>query len=337
MAENDLAGKFLESSQRGAAYVISRQREDGVVGSGFILNYYKSTWALASTGHVVEAWRLLDWIKENAQTEPGQFHHGDDRPELLRSSTYRNTIIMMSALMLGRFDVLSTGAVENLKKYQHPGIGAFYGEQHYDENAMLNTNHTGMTALLCLHLGLTEMAEKAGDYILKHLADQPDPGSVFYINTDTKGNLVTDFPDEMRAWRVVDYANPEGHFWAIGTGAMFLAHLFAHTGREKYIEGARSLLRLSYKLAPGFEYWASADKIAWGAARVYAFTREQEFKELAEKIGRKCFLDLQKEDGSWGPFFLRMGADGKGYELPVLELTSEFTLVTSELAKCLCS
>jgi len=335
MARDTFPQQCWLAAQRGATYLLAQQSTGGQIGSGFILDYYKAPWALAAAGYPQSAWRLLDWIRDHIQTQPGQFHCGDDLPELLRSSTYRNVIIMIGAMLLGRFDIVNDAAIENLKSYQHPTIGAFYGEQRYHTGVDLNTNHTGMAGLLCLYAGLIEEAKRAGDYILAHLADQPAPDQIFYINTDVHGQLIIDCTQDERIWRVVDYTQPQGHFWAMGTGAVFLASLFARTGDAKYIDAAKTLVRLSYRLAPGFSAWPSSGKIAWGAARIYAFTREEEFRVLAQQIAQKCFLDSQSNDGSWGPFFLHMGGDGRGYELPVLELTAEFTLLTTELARCL--
>lgn len=323
------------ASVRGADYLISQQHESGRIGSEYILDYYKAPRGLVAAGRCDEAWRLLDWIKVNVETAPGQFHAGDDQPQLLRSSTYRNTFIMMAALQLGRFDIINHAALENFRGYQHPEVGAFYGEQHFHPGVDFNTNHTGMSALFCLYAGLDHEAVAAGRYILKHLTDQPDIDRIFYVNTDTAGRLITTFDASDAFWRTVDYSRKEGHFWAIGTAVALLVQLFSRTGDEKFVTGARTLMRLTYRLAPGFEAWASSGKLAWGAARLYAATREEEFAAMAQHIGQRCFLDVQHDDGSWGPFYLRMGADMKGYETPVLELTSEFTLLTAELAQCL--
>lgn len=323
------------ASERGAHYLISQQHPNGRIGSEYILDYYKAPWGLAAAGQRDAAWKLLDWIKANVETSPGQFHAGDDRPQLLRSSTYRNTFIMMGGLQLGRFDITSNAAIKNFRGYQHDRVGAFYGEQHFHPGVDFNTNHTGMSAILCLYAGLEREAVAAGQYILKHLADQPDTDRIFYVNTDTSGALITTFNEGDAFWRTVDYSRKEGHFWAIGTAAAFLAQLFWRTGDEEYLTAARALLHLTYRLAPGFETWASSGKLAWGAARLYAVTREEEFAAMAQHIGQQCFLNMQHDDGSWGPFYLHMGADMKGYETPLLELTAEFTLLTAELAQCL--
>jgi hypothetical protein len=339
LEQNAVTTSFVQhcwdASQSGARYLVARQHKDGLIGSEFILDYYKAPWALTAAGFTREAWYLLDWIREHAQTAPGQFHHGDQLPNLLRSATYRNIFIMLGAQLAGRFDIVSEAALANLRTYQHPEIGAFYGEQYYHAGVNLNTNHTGMAGIFCLYAGLNEEARRAGSYVLRHLAEQPKPDETFYVNTDTSGRLITEFPEDVRLWHVLDYRQREGHFWALGTGGAFLAHLYARTGERRYIDGAKQLIRLAHHLPVGYEAWASSGKIAWGAARIYAFTREEEFRTMAERIGQTCFLETQHPDGSWGPFFLRMSGTGRGYELPVLELTAEFTLLTTELARCL--
>lgn len=327
--------KYLIASKRGAEYLLSSRNDNGLVGSSFILDNYKSPWALISSGYSYEANLLLDAIKINLQVEPGQFHMGDDFYEVLRSSTYRNVFILIASLLNGRFDIINSAAVKNFSGYQHPQLGAFYGEQYFHPAVYLNTNHTGMAGLFCLYSGLTEMAVRAGDFIVNHLIAQPSISTEFYIHTDTFGKLILNDDDENNTWFRIDYTQTSGHYWAFGTGAMFLSKLYLWTGEKKYLDTAKSLIRISQKLRSGYESWPSSGKVAWGAASLYSITHELEYKEIAERICNKCFLEAQQKNGSWGPFFFHMGNAKTGYELSIYELTAEFTLLLAEIGKLL--
>ena len=49
--------QLIEAKQRGAQYLLGRQRDDGAVGdpSGGLGAYYKAPWALAAAGHSAAA------------------------------------------------------------------------------------------------------------------------------------------------------------------------------------------------------------------------------------------------------------------------------------------
>lgn len=330
-----LSDRLWEASQRGADVLLAARDADGLVGGDSILDYYKAPWALVAAGRPRDAEQVLDAVVARAATAPGQFHDGDDLPELLRASTYRNVILMQAAALLSRFDVCGQEARADLRTYQHPRHGGFFGERDRSVAHEMNANHTSMAGLFCLQVGMDDEAGAAADYVLAHLAQQPDLGSGLLIHTDTEGRLLTDVDAHNRIWRVLDFADPETHFWAIGTPAAFLAALAEHTGEVGYLHGAGQLLALTERLADGWERWASAGKVAWGAARMFRATGDESYRELAEQTARVCFVEGQRPDGRWGPFFLKMGSDGAGYELPELELTAEFTLLAADVARCL--
>lgn len=330
-----IADDLWAAAQSGADALLAARDDDGLVGGESILDYYKAPWALVTAGRPREAEAVLEAAVRRSASTPGQFHDGDDRPELLRSSTYRNVFLMQAAALLSRFDLCGREARADLLSRQHPGHGGFFGEQDRSVSREMNTNHSSMAGLFCLQAGLGDAALAAADYVLVHLEQQPDLERRLYIHTDTNGRLLTDVDQRDRAWRVLDFSDPETHFWAIGTPAAFLATLAEYSGERRYLDAASRLLGLADRLADGWESWASAGKIAWGAARMYRATGDAAYRELAERVASSCFLDQQRADGRWGPFRLRMGDGDAGYSLPELELTSEFTLLCADVSRCL--
>jgi hypothetical protein len=238
---------------------------------------------------------------------------------------------MISALKLGDFSIYNEGSLQNLSSYQDNATGAFYGEEHYNDSVLLNTNHSSMAGLFCLMAGMSRRALMVGDFVLNHIKQQPHINDRFYIHTDSKGQLITDFSEEDSFWYAIDYSQPSGHYWAIGTGAYFLTELFLYTRREKYLKGARILLDLCKRLPGGFETWPSSGKVAWAAAKMYSVTRDEDYIKLATSVGQGCLIESQRSDGSWGPFAFSMGKGG-GYHLSVPELTAEFSLLCGAIA-----
>lgn len=330
-----IADDLWAAAQRGADALLAARDDEGVVGGESILDYYKAPWALVTAGRPREAEAALDAAARRSATAPGQFHDGDDRPELLRSSTYRNVFLMQAAALLSRFDLCGRAARADLLSYQHPGHGGFFGERDRSVSREMNTNHASMAGLFCLQAGLYDAAVAAADYVVGHLEQQPELENRFYIHTDTDGRLLTDVDEDERVWRVLDLSDPETHFWAIGTPAAFLATLAEYGGERHHLDAATRLLALADRLADGWEAWASAGKIAWGAARMYRATGDATYRDLAERVASRCFLEQQRADGRWGPFRLKMGSGDAGYFLPELELTSEFTLLCADVSRCL--
>lgn len=325
---------FKHAAKRGAQYLTSIQQNDGCIGSSYILDHYKAPWALINTGHLHEAQMLLNWIGEHSCTKPGQFHNGDSLLQVLRSSTYRNVFIMIAALKLGDFTIYNKYALKDLCSYQHKNLGSFYGEENFDDSVLLNTNHSAMAGLFCLMSGMTKRATMVGDFILNHLNQQPLMQEKFYIHTNTKGQLITEFSNKDAFWYTIDYSQSRGHYWAIGTGAYFLTELFLFSKQKRFLEGARQLLNICKLFSKGFETWPSSGKVAWAAAKLYSVTREECLLNLAHLVGYGCLLESQKEDGSWGPFAFNMGQNN-GYHLSIAELTAEFTLLCSSISQAL--
>jgi len=330
-----LTDQVWDAGQRGSQVLLAAYDGRGPVGGRSILDYYKAPWALVAAGRPREAEAVLDAAARRSSTGPGQFHDGDDVPELLRSSTYRNVILMQAAALLSRFDLCGEAAQQDLLTYQHPSHGAFYGERDRTASREMNTNHASMAGMFCLQVGRVDAALAAAEYVVQHLNQQPELDERFYIHTDTDGRLLTETDEHTRVWRVLEYTDRETHFWAIGTPAAFLATLGEYTGDKRHVEAAARLLALTDRLADGWESWASAGKIAWGAARCFRATGDEQYRALAERVSQRCLVEQQREDGRWGPFRLKMGAGGAGYELPELELTAEFTWISSEVARCL--
>jgi hypothetical protein len=322
-------------AQKGVEVLRHRLDLTAPVGELSILDYYKAPWALAASGHLREAERLLEGVARRAQTGPGQFHENDHAREVLRASTYRNVILLQAAALLSGWGVCSARAIAETRSYQHSEHGGFFGEQDRTTAVEMNTNHTSMAGLFCLQVGQFTNAVAAGEYVLSHLEQQPNLERGFYIHTDTSGVLLTDVDDSNRSWRFLDFRDSETHFWAIGTPVAFLAGLGEYTGDERYLAGADRLLALTDHLADGWESWASAGKVAWGAARMFRATGEERYRAQSKRIAERCLIEQQRPDGEWGPFFLKMGAEGAGYELPRLELTAEFTLLSADIARCL--
>lgn len=323
-----LAQECTAAARRGAEWICSQMAVDGALGEG-VLHCYKAPWALASAGRPAEANRLLDWIARHAMPAPGQFHLGDDTVELQRASTYRNAWIMIGAQALGRWDVVSRTAEADFLAHQHAS-GAFHSDQAKSPNLFFNMNHTAFGGLWCLYRGQTEAARRAADTVVRHLELQPDLASKYVIPWTAEGGVI----DQPTPDQVMTYDRAEGHFFYWGTPAAFLTQAALYLGEPRYLCAAATLEKLALRLPDAFDRWPSSGKLAWGAAWLYRVTGQPLWEELAGRVTRCCLLDSQQPDGCWPEFVVRLGGL-RPYAEPATAITSEFTLLCTQIAGCL--
>ena len=327
---------YMKAGKKGAEWLCSRQEKDGSIGKPFgAAGMYKTVWALVSTGHIVEAGRLLDWAKKNIMTEPGEFHFKNENDFDKTQFLYRNCFILMGAYKMGRFDICSEKAIEQVLRHQDEsgGFYAYLGDKK--EKNPINLLFTVVGGWTSLYFGKIDEAIKTGDFIIdKVLKPQPEFNKRYYVNWDPKtGKLVTEFLPEDEIANCINAEKPIGPFYYSGAVAGFLTELFERTGEERFLEGAKKSISFSYNTIPESYHWPSKCKEGWGAAILYRQTKDPKHREIAEKVGDITFMEAQLEDGSFRDFLYPLKEDGSGVILSSIEITSEFSFELTEIAR----
>lgn len=330
------AQMYMEAGKKGAEWLCSRQEKDGSIGKPFgVAGMYKTVWALVSTGHIVEACKLLDWAKKNIMTEPGEFHFKNENAFDKTQFLYRNCFILIGAYKIGRFDICSEEAIIQVLRHQDPSGGFYANLEDRKEKNPINLLFTVMGGWTSLYFGRIDEAIKTGDFIIDQILNpQPAFNEKYYVNWNPKtGKLITEFPGEDEIANCINAEKPIGPFYYSGAVAGFLTELFERTGEERFLEGAKTSMSFSYNTIPESYYWPSKCKEGWGAAILYRQTKDPKHREIAEKVGDITFLEAQLKDGSFRDFLYPLKEDGSGVVLSSIEITSEFSFELTEIAR----
>jgi hypothetical protein len=307
--------RYVEAAQYGAAWLLSQQNSDG----SFIRPdlqadvYHKAPYALAITGHVVEAQRLLEWIKRNDLQEDGDLRHFDDGLGL-----YKTNWICQGAHRLARFDI-SRPAMRHVLRCQAP-CGGFYqvlpplrrggqegvvaGNEYVEP---VCTASAGMSALYTGHL---DAAQRAAEGLIAMADQQPDE-TRFYFWMTPEGRLVT-------------ATKTQQAYYCPGIAGLFLTRLHLATGSPEALDAARRLFEFSLRCAEDRYSYPTAGKSAVGAAIYYTLTGDERARDAAVEFAEYLRRE-QRPDGWW----CNPHDDGL---IVRLDHTAEFVVWLSEIA-----
>ena len=328
---------YMAAAQRGAAWLISQQSEDGSLWKHKGLDScFKASWALTATGHVAEASRLLNWAKEHAMPRPGDFYLPDETQDEKDWRFYRNCFFLIGAQKSGRFDITNAAAIRRLLEYQHP-CGGFRGNVDESPSRVLDPLLTCLGGWACLYAGQHEAAIHAAEFLLHMMKIQHEIESRFYILYDPEADaLVTDFPADESISYTCDIHRSKQHFFFVGAPMGYLSDVYKRTGEQRFLDGARRYFEFESRTHPEGFSWPSKCKSGWGAALLYSVTGEEAPRQLAERVADETFLATQEADGSWPTFRYPTRDDlSTSIEISKAELTAEFVFELTEIARSL--
>ncbi|MEM2864470.1 MAG: hypothetical protein QXR65_04300 [Candidatus Bathyarchaeia archaeon] len=336
MTADSRVRRYVEAAIRGAEWLANRQLKDGSIRPELGLGpMYKAVAALAYAGKVVEANRLLNWLRDKALIRPGEFKltFNPESSDGAGTAFYPNAWIMLGSLKLMRFDVASVEAMDGLSRYQ-VGCGGFMSTL---EGGRVDILNTAMGGWISLYYGRIAQAERAGQLLRRMAELQPEPGKLYYVYDCWSDDLLRAIPENRWMTHVVDTSKPEQHFYHSGIAMVLLSDLYKATGKTGYLEAAEEVyFKISSSSKAESFRWPSKCKDGWGAALLYQATGRSEHRLLAEKVADKTFLETQGRDGGWKGFHAPLTDDySEKVEVSAEELTAEFVFELLEIAKCL--
>jgi hypothetical protein len=101
-------------------------------------------------------------------------------------------------------------------------------------------------------------------------------------------------------------------------------------GDSQWAELGKRYIELAFKLDDEMYETAQVGKVGWGAALLYACTREQRFLDLAERVG-EALIAQQTETGGWD------NTGGYVNEAIRTEVTAEFIVLLDEMIGAIAS
>jgi hypothetical protein len=262
--------------------------------------------------------------------EDGDFTGLYPRNDLMkRYYSYPNAWLVAGAQKLGLF-TLSWPAAGFLQMLQHPETGGFLtagpAASLNDEQDLLTTAVAGIA---CLHMGNTDAAVAAGQFLIWLLEQQPKSNVLFMAVRD-KNQLVQEVTEEgMEQYYVFHVGRAQQFYAAPGLGALFLAKLYEATRNDEYLTAAQ--LYANFPESDAGDKYNSIYSGFWGwaAAELFAATGNQNYLRTATEVAN-ALLEQQLENGSW-----LQASMSVNQESDVVDGTAEHVIVLKGISKAL--
>lgn len=280
----------LETSAVGAGWLLARWNKDGSLLEAKDLSaYYKAPVALLWSGYADEARAVLEFVKNRFLRDGGDLD-GTGVAWIEQYRIYPHAWLAWGAHELGDFQ-LAQELTGFLKGRWNLESGGFRTREDGTEEIMT----TSMAGLACLVNGESAVAAGTARWLEMIFRTQPDlQKELVHVWRPGEGLVRGDGS----AAFVVDCSKLRQWYFQYGISAAFLAEYAKRTGRHEALRLAEEYLRASAFCAEDRYRTPQSGKIGWGAAWVYAQTRDAEELRLVEQVS-EGLRALQCGDGSW--------------------------------------
>ena len=298
--EREFAQRVRRARDRGFAYLLQQQREDGGFGppERGLTDYYKVPTAFLVCGGSDSCNRLCHWIRENGMLPNGDF---GPRPQEAHGYfyIYYNSWVIIGAHRQGHFD-LSFRGMQFLQPFWDEESGGFYS------SATERTAHTRQDLWVvsgggqaALYTGHVAMARGVGRWMKRLMELQPNyPDQLFSVFSRAQGLHTTPDPDDELRYVLDRGAQRDQYFFHPGIAAGFLANLHEATGEMEWLDLACQYMVLAEGASEFLLATLRAGKVAWGSSLLFRLTGQKKYGELAMRVGNNL-LASQSSQGFW--------------------------------------
>jgi len=303
--------RYTQSAIKAVDWMVAQQNSDGSYKGApdDIGAYYKHPLALFLNGKGEEAHKLLDYMKKKIMLSSGDFGNSDGvktgYKDLLSWGPYANTWIIISAHMMGRFDVSYPGW-KYAQSFFNPVLGGFNtGAQFGCGDDSIDTMNTAHLGYLSLVMGDLEKALTAGNALIRILdlnALEADTEFSFYFRLSEVGlvkkSLGNTQPTPLRESTRISLKEADQNYFLLGYPIAFLAMLFRSTQRPEYLEASKDYVKVFEKCHSSSlsSHWSH--KVGWGTAVLAEVTRDEKYAKISQHIA-DSLVSLQGSVGSW--------------------------------------
>jgi hypothetical protein len=310
-----------EAAAKGASWLLQHLEADGSFrGSPNLSAYYKAPCALAWSGHVDEARRVLAFVKSRFACPDGDLD-GSGVPWLEQFRIYPHAWLACGAVELG--DAAFSSALTGfLAAAWNRESGGFRARQDGTEEIMT----TAMAGIACLRAGRVDIARGVASWLEGIWAAQPDVHrGLYHAYKPGEGLLQGDGS----VFYLVDATQPRQWYFQYGISAAFLADYSRRTGHRAAVELARQYLHASRWCYTDVYRTPQSGKIGWGAAWTWELTRDPNDRKLVDAVV-EGLTALQCGDGSWnseGVYEAKPEASAESR----MDVTAEFVALLSQM------
>ena len=299
------------------ALAFLRANEDEILRMDDLSAHYKALYLYASSDDRVLSRRYLDLVVSRYLRHSGDFRTSetDKGWNHLRNSPANRYIYSNGWMIVGLRRMAAYGvaarALKFVMRFQSPELGGFcsrYDIEKDDVNPRyLDTSSTSSGGLALLACGRIDEAIRAGDFVLRLLAAQPDMNRNYFSSWDVEGGLMTELGDgedldSIRGRKQYCLSAEKDalreQVWMTGKPMMFLARLFDATGDERYLAGAERLFDYFHKLGESRWQNPACCKTMWGGSELYRLTGQEKYGETVKRM-LDGFHQTQCEWGGW--------------------------------------
>ena len=293
--------RFREARDRGCAYLLERQREDGSFADPDIsaVEYYKVPLAFQVCGETNAANRLLNWVRRHGLTPDGDIMPRPDEALDEYFYAYYNSWIIIGAQRLGQFDLAEQG-MEFLMGFWDPEGGGFYSSLTERED---DTKQDLWVVAGCgraaLYTGRTDVARGVGVWMDRMMRGQPNyPKQMYTVYSRAEGLITEPDPEDDMRYVLSNDAERDQFFFHPGIAGGFLAGLYEATGEEAWLDLAKEYVRFAEGATDYLLRLQRAGKVAWATSVLYTITGEQKYRDMATRIGDNI-IERQADEGYW--------------------------------------
>ena len=308
MGIGEQVARYMVGAMKGARWLLKQQNPDGSfapIEEG-VDAYHKIPYALAVTGYLQEAHRLIDWALGNALTPGGDLRGKEVKAQNLLHEKwyiYSNSWMVIGAQRLGRFDY-TRRAIAFLLRFLSKDNGGIFSELTFAEAGegrqdMVSSSKCGSA---CLYAGLWEKTIHIGDWFVMMLRLQPDIEHILYTCCRSKGSameLISRCPrGEDPLMYAVDAAKKQQWYFYPGIAMEFLTKLYLATGRKEYLNASESYFDFTTRCADDVYCTDPGGIIGWGSTQMYWITGEEKYRRAAVTAG-DFLIRSQHDEGYW--------------------------------------
>ena len=302
----DIQTYITELTQKGvkaAEWVANHVDRQGNVPGGSLGNAYKCVFPLRGTGYPVQASMVLNCILKRFLTENGDLRDGKESKTngtytSYFCQVYPNGWIALGAFWLNRFDAFRTLMQGLMNNYYNKDMGSFRSAC----NPFTDEYDVTSAAMAVELFILTDMekAKRAGDFLIRHIENQPDLSHFYYSRVDASFNYIKQPNPRSEMYSHVKIGAEGQGLWMVGMPIAVLTMLYEATGEQKYLDGALRFFDAYVSCGDVIYRALGSGKAMWGASMLYRITQDKKFLDVAKGIA-DYFLSLQKDDGCFDP------------------------------------
>jgi len=292
-----LCFKLADSANKVVAFLESKLLKDGSYEEAEDLAcYFKSPMMFIAANKQETASLVLTHIKKQFMQTNGDFKTQDNLKSVnsayIEYWPYTNGWIVRAANQLKMQEIVKPG-YQYLTQYSDSS-GRFLTNPEAKMTDVLSIAHYG---LINLEMDKLDVATAAGDYLCEAIDNQPELSKGFYLRLDKNKNIITDFPEEKKAFYYVSTKEPNQLHFMIGYPAAYLSLLYKKTNDSKFLNATKLYLDFSLSCDQSVYSCNFSHKIAWAASLLYECTGEEKYLTVIDKI-TNYFMENQK-DGMW--------------------------------------